>query len=266
MMLTQRFVSNQTHAFNHDVIRVVLDSEWEKKNKDTTTADMKLYPENKPNSFRTKFFEPIILEGSWEVAITDISFFLNNINIERQELMFVLLTKHPYDGTALPNQTFYPIDIPPGYLTPERLCNWLTWAINEKVFNPKHQTYESKTYDEFFTKSAREAITPRRRYFTVDFDVRTQKAKMSAYTRAVTLYSRGRDTILSKLGFDTSFFSTQSLNAKGDKNPVFDIYFSQLEERQTHFAHRHPSIKTYEMMKVYLDCIHDTIVGDTLSH
>lgn len=39
-----------------------------------SNASMKLYPENKPQLYKTELLRPLTLKGSWEVAIIDIQY------------------------------------------------------------------------------------------------------------------------------------------------------------------------------------------------
>ena len=52
---------------------VILESNWDVQ---------QIYKENEPNSFVTKFFDPLVFDGSWEVAISEISYPLYSTKLQ----------------------------------------------------------------------------------------------------------------------------------------------------------------------------------------
>ena len=57
---------------------VIVDSNWDVQ---------QIFKENESNSFVTKFFDPIVFDGSWEVAISEISYPLYLQNYSKTDLI-----------------------------------------------------------------------------------------------------------------------------------------------------------------------------------
>ena len=91
---------------------VILESNWDVQ---------EIYKENEPNSFVTKFFDPLVLNGSWEVAISEISYPLYLQNYSKTDLIVmewpktVDLLKDPSAAFKSVDLAEYDVSLPSGY-------------------------------------------------------------------------------------------------------------------------------------------------------
>ena len=229
-------------------VRVVLESNWDTQ---------QLFKENEPNSFVTKFFSPLKFDGQWEVAIVEISYplYIQNIPNKLDMLVGECGDVDPAVNGKVDTEKFakkYEIAFDAGYYTSptelgEKLCKLILQAKRDNNETPVEQKL-------FF-----------------EHDYRKQRSRF---------YSKGPGTFI--MSESPDFFTHLGLlNFTMESTDMKEVYSMETKSRvkkpKTYFirsigkdakvtAGGPPGIDFYHMMKIYIDCIEDTIVGNMLTH
>jgi len=229
-------------------VRVVLESNW-----DTG----RLFKENEPNSFITKFFSPLKFDGQWEVAIMEISYplYIQNIPNKLDMVVGEWGDAGPDIGQILDTKKFakkYEVSIDAGYYASpgelgETLCKLLLQAKRDKNENPVEQKL-------FF-----------------EHDYRKQRSRFYSKGPGTYIMSEIPD-FFKHLGFMTLFVRStdvkETVNEATGKRDIKEktYHVEEIGKNAQDTAILPPSLEVYHMMKIYIDCIEDTIVGNMLTH
>jgi len=229
-------------------VRVVLESNWDTE---------QLFKENEPNSFVTKFFSPLKFDGQWEVAIMEISYplFIQNIANKLDMVVGECDGQDPIEKGKVDTTKFtkkYEISIDAGYYTSptelgEKLCKLILQAKRDNSETPVEQKL-------FF-----------------EHDYRKQRSRFYSKGPGAIIMSESASFFI-HLGF--SYFAMESnvtkeiFNAQtGRRETKEKIYFVRPIGKDTLVTSiGPPGLDIYHMMKIYIDCIEDTIVGNMLTH
>ena len=147
---------------------VILESNWDVR---------QIYKENEPNSFVTKFFDPLEFDGSWEVAISEISYPLYLQNYSKTDLLVmewpktIDVLKDPNAALRSVDLAEYDVSIPSGYYSsPQKLGNRLISEFLEE-------------------KQIRKLKEPKRNY-SLSITSKLQEVHLSLMTAAMPLQAR----------------------------------------------------------------------------
>jgi len=221
---------------------VILESNWDVQ---------EIYKENEPNSFVTKFFDPLVFDGSWEVAISEISYPLYLQNYSKTDLVVMEWKKlgdvrmDPVAARKIIEMTEYDVSIPAGYYSsPQKLGDRF---ITEFIAAKRIRKPKEEPKDLFF-----------------EYNFKTARSTFIAKDHNYAITSDGPEPSLffPALGFTAS--ESKVMKPLPWSRDVKEHISVQHNSSKT--APLPPKLTTYHMMKIYLDCIEDTIVGNTLTH
>ena len=210
-----------------------------------------IYKENVPNSFVTKFFDPLVFDGPWEVAISEISYPLYLQNYSKTDLVVMEWKKlgdvrlDPIAARKSIEMTEYDVSIPAGYYSsPQKLGDRF---ISEFLAAKRVRKLRETTQDLFF-----------------EYNFKTARSTFVVKDHNYAITSDGPESspFFPALGFTAS--QTKALQPVPWRKDVKEHILLQNDSSKT--APSPPKLTTYHMMKIYLDCIEDTIVGNTLTH
>ena len=229
---------------------VILESNW---------GTQKIFENNKPNSFVTKFFEPLDFTGAWEVAIASISFpfYVRNVD-ENIRVFHCYGTPKEINGKIMQKniqcKSFY---VPAGYYnSPQELGDIVAAGINLVTKKTKLLPVlaegalpSEENVTDLSADDERSLINPE---IFFEFDHNLQKMSVACEVMAFFFYVWNKSKLFDLLGLDYD----------GEEPFQFVVQPGKVEVSKTS---KHPALKTYQMMKVYVDCIEETVVANLLT-
>jgi len=229
-------------------VRVVLECNWDTQ---------QLFKENEPNSFVTKFFSPLKFDGQWEVAIMEISYplYIQNVANKLDMVVGECSDVNPVDKGKVDTAKFakkYEISIDAGYYASptelgEKLC--------KLILQTKRDNNEAPVEQKLF----------------FEHDYKKQRSRFYSKGPGTFIMSESPD-FFNHLGFvnftmeSTDMKEVYSMETKSRVKKPKTYFIRSIGKDAKVTAGGPPGIDFYHMMKIYIDCIEDTIVGNMLTH
>jgi len=232
---------------------LVLESNWDTQN---------IYPANEPNSFVTKFFSPLEFDGAWEIALAEISYPVYIKNFEKEDLG---IYEWPASETVGPdyqkafeskNVKIYDVTIPTGYYTTAQ-------ALGDKL---RRELMDTKKQDALLAMLAHTAGSQggkppaddsgeQKLFF--DYDYQKARGRFRAKNANYAIAASTPD-FFKKFGFEP----TGQFKPRQDSDSYYMLF---IPKKSRLVATAPPELNIYHLMKIYVDCIEETIVANTLT-